>query len=80
MEQDTTTKEARWDKATQWSLPKVETLRLVSPGLFGYRLTQNITTLDKSTAYWGRVGQDPRIPKLKSDDPQVRAEVVEQMQ
>ena len=34
---------------------------------------------DKSRAYWGLVGQDPRIPELKSDDPQVRAKVVAQM-
>jgi len=27
-----------WDWATQWSLPKRETLALVVPGLFGYRM------------------------------------------
>ena len=29
---------ARWDWATQWSLPKREVLGLVVPGLFGYRM------------------------------------------
>ena len=35
--QDTESKERRWDFATQWSLPKMETARLVTPGLYGYR-------------------------------------------
>ncbi|PYI81729.1 MAG: hypothetical protein DME26_19330, partial [Verrucomicrobia bacterium] len=35
MAQDETTKRQRWDEATQWSLPKVETFRFVIPGLFG---------------------------------------------
>ncbi len=29
-------KQEHWDWATQWSLPKSETLGLVVPGLFGY--------------------------------------------
>jgi hypothetical protein len=77
--QDTETKERRWDFATQWSLPKWETARLVTPGLYGYLLAQNMTERDKSTGYWGLVGQDPRIPELKSDDPQVRAKVIGQI-
>jgi hypothetical protein len=77
--QDEVTKERRWDFATQWSLPKMETLRLVTPGVFGYLLSPNITTGDKSTAYWGLVGHDPRIDELRSDDPQVRAKVVAEM-
>jgi hypothetical protein len=47
-------KEMKWDWATQWSLPKAETLRVIIPGMFGYRL---------DTAgggnYWGKVGQQP---------------------
>ena len=78
-EQDVETKEQRWNFATQWSLPKVETLRLAIPGLFGYRLAANIPGPDKTSAYWGLVGQDPRIPGLKSDDPQVRAKVLAQI-
>ena len=74
-QQDTETKERRWDFATQWSLPKMETLRLVTPGVFGYLLAQNMTDRDKSSGYWGLVGQDPRIPELKSADAQVRAKV-----
>ncbi len=54
MQQDRPTKERRWDGATQWSLPKVETLRVVIPGLFGYRMD----TPDGGN-YWGSVGQTP---------------------
>jgi hypothetical protein len=55
MAQDAATKAQRWHEATQWSLPKVETLRLVVPGLFGYRMD----TPDGGW-YWGGVGRDAR--------------------
>ena len=51
--QDRTSLE-RWDYATQWSLPKVETLSFVVPGLFGHRMD----TLGGGN-YWGAVGRDP---------------------
>jgi hypothetical protein len=44
----------KWNWATQWSQPKVETLALVAPGLFGYRLDS-----PKGGNYWGSVGADP---------------------
>ncbi|HEX3800327.1 MAG TPA: YfhO family protein [Verrucomicrobiae bacterium] len=53
MEQDTQTRESRWAWATQWSLPKNETLSLVVPGLFGYRMD----TTDGGN-YWGSIGRD----------------------
>ena len=53
-EQDAQTKQERWDWATQWSLPKWETLSLVVPGLFGYRMD----TPDGGD-YWGAVGRAP---------------------
>ena len=31
-------KEDRWNFATQWSLPKGETMRIAVPGLYGYRM------------------------------------------
>ncbi len=59
--------ERRWDWATQWSLPKTETLALVIPGLFGYRMdTPN------GGMYWGAVGRDPNWDKYfagKLDSP-----------
>jgi hypothetical protein len=51
-QQDAKTKAERWNWATQWSLPKTETLRLVVPGLFGYR----DDTLEGGR-YWGSIGR-----------------------
>lgn len=51
-QQDAKTKAERWDWATQWSLPKSETLRLVVPGLFGYR-----DDTREGGRYWGSIGR-----------------------
>jgi hypothetical protein len=56
--QDAQTKAEKWDFATQWSLPKIETLRVVIPGLFGYRMDT-----PEGGAYWGRVGEAPSAPQ-----------------
>ena len=53
-QQDVQTKAQRWDWATQWSLPKTETLGLVVPGLFGYRMDT-----PSGGQYWGISGRDP---------------------
>ena len=66
-QQDEKSKAERWDFATQWSLPKKELLRVLVPGLFGYRMdTPN------GGNYWGGVGQDPGVPALlrATQDPQ----------
>jgi hypothetical protein len=53
-QQDEATREQQWDFATQWSLPKLEVLRVIIPGLFGYRMdTPN------GGNYWGNVGEQP---------------------
>ena len=57
--QDDLTREQRWDYATWWSLPKVETLRVLVPGLFGYRMDT-----DEGGNYWGRVGEQPSFPRF----------------
>jgi hypothetical protein len=57
MEQDAETRRQRWDAATMWSLPKVETLRVLVPGLFGYRMDA-----EEGANYWGAVGQSPGHP------------------
>ena len=62
--QDARTKEARWDFATQSSLPKIETLRVIIPGLFGYRMPELYAEpVDKTggSNYWGAVGQSPGV-------------------
>jgi hypothetical protein len=62
-----------WDKNTQWSIPKAETLRMIIPGLFGYRLDMYTTSTNPSTYYWGSVAEDPHIGELESLDPLVRS-------
>lgn len=44
----------QWDWATQWSLPKSELLRVVIPGLYGYRMDT-----EEGGNYWGAVGRTP---------------------
>ena len=63
MEQDPETKARRWNEATQWSLPKVETLTLIVPGIFGFRMdtpkdVANFPNWFKGGVYWGAVGRD----------------------
>ncbi|MGZ8900491.1 MAG: YfhO family protein, partial [Limisphaerales bacterium] len=60
MGQDSATKNQRWDAATMWSLPKVETLRVMIPGLFGYRMDA-----EEGRNYWGAVGQSPGHPQTR---------------
>lgn len=68
--QDSETKLEHWDWATQWSLPKVETLGLFMPGLFGYKMdTPN--NMDPNFLpdyiggnYWGGMGRDPKIDRF----------------
>lgn len=55
---DQETKEQKWNFATQWSLPPAETLRVIVPGLYGYRMD----TPDGGS-YWGRVGEAPGAPE-----------------
>ncbi|HEX4349226.1 MAG TPA: hypothetical protein VH251_02505, partial [Verrucomicrobiae bacterium] len=67
--QDTESKAAHWDWATQWSLPKAETAGLLVPGLFGYKMDtpQNMQpSLQEAYAsgvYWGGMGRDPNIDR-----------------
>jgi hypothetical protein len=63
---------ARWQFTTQWSIPKWETLRVIIPGVFGYRMQEFTTSTDKAGSYWGRIAEDPRVQGLESSDPQVR--------
>jgi hypothetical protein len=61
-------KERHWAWATQWSLPKLESFRVIVPGLFGYRLdTEN------GGSYWGGVGQEPGWEEGHNDPEWVKA-------
>lgn len=54
--QDAETREHRWAEATQWSLPKIESLQIIIPGIFGYRLDS-----PEGDNYWGGIGAAPAI-------------------
>jgi hypothetical protein len=60
MQQDQASKQKRWDVATMWSLPVVETTRVLVPGLFGYRMDT-----PEGGNYWGHVGQTPGNPQSR---------------
>jgi len=67
--QDTETKAAHWDWATQWSLPKAETLGLAVPGLFGYKMDTPKDMMPalqdayRSGVYWGGMGRAPELDR-----------------
>jgi hypothetical protein len=74
MAQDEQTKAMRWNEATQWSVPKRETLGLIVPGLFGFRmdtpmfLPDDMQKSHAAGAYWGFGGRDAAWESyLKSD-------------
>ncbi len=52
MSDDRLTPEQKWDFATQGSLHPKETLRVIIPGLYGYRMDA-----EDGGNYWGRVGE-----------------------
>jgi hypothetical protein len=52
--QDEATKLQHYDSATQWSVPKKETLALFVPNLFGCNVIA-----DPTEQYWGSIGTDP---------------------
>jgi hypothetical protein len=58
----------QYDWATQWSLPKAESLRVIIPGLFGYRLNSSADG-NVGADYWGRVGQQPGWDQHKTGFP-----------
>ena len=67
MAQDTKTREQRWNEATQWSLPRIETLRLFIPGLFGYRMPELYGEPEDATGgenYWGAIGRTPDLERI----------------
>ena len=63
--QDAQSKAQHWDWATEWSLPKAESLGLVIPGLYGYKMDTpnnmdpNFEEYYQGGNYWGGMGRDP---------------------
>ncbi|MGZ4971291.1 MAG: hypothetical protein ACXWDN_00910, partial [Limisphaerales bacterium] len=76
-------KDRRWSFCTQWSLPKLETLRLFIPGLMGYHMYENVDGPDKSSAYWGRIGEDLGLTAIRqmrgNPDPEIRRQADDAM-
>ncbi len=60
MAQDEATRQARWDVATTWSLPKSEVLQIFVPGVFGYRNYWHMYDDDqpREDQYWGLIGDN----------------------
>lgn len=62
-------KAAQWDGATEWSLPKKESLGLIIPGLFGYRMDTPKGMMDflqndyRGGNYWGGIGRTPALDR-----------------
>ena len=54
----------QWDWATQWSLPKSELLRVIIPGLHGYRMDT-----EEGGNYWGAVGRSPGWEQTRAGIP-----------
>jgi hypothetical protein len=65
--QNTLGKEDQWNWATEWSLPKTETLGLLVPGLFGYKMDTPANMAPEFARfyaggnYWGGMGRDPLL-------------------
>ena len=68
--QDVKKKAEHWDFVTQWSEPKIETVGLLMPGLFGYKMDtpQNMMPAFQEAyrggVYWGGMGRDPAIDRF----------------
>ncbi len=61
-----------FDVATQWSVPPIESLRMVIPGLYGYRESPHgwmPHPVDGEQQYWGRVGQTPGFTRIQDEYP-----------
>ncbi|HSY17220.1 MAG TPA: hypothetical protein VK815_02760, partial [Candidatus Acidoferrales bacterium] len=60
---------AHWDWATQWSLPKLETIGIFVPGVFGYRMDTpkhmepGLADSYNGGVYWGGIGRSPEIDR-----------------
>ena len=67
--QDAKTKEAHWDNATGWSLPKLETLQIFMPGFFGDRMASWPMYGDSDgftpASYWGSVGGTWQVDSIR---------------
>ena len=59
-------KSQSWDWATQWSYPPQETLELIAPGFFGWRVD------DAVAPYWGNTGRSADYNTTKQGFPRFK--------
>jgi hypothetical protein len=67
--QDAESKARQWNFCTQWSFPKIESLGLFVPGLFGYKMDtpNNMGVFQdayRGGNYWGAIGRDPVLDQF----------------
>ena len=66
---DTQSAQEHWDFATQFSLPKKETLGIIVPGLFGYKYDTPKDMMPafkddyQNGVYWGGIGRWPAVAR-----------------
>jgi hypothetical protein len=64
-----------WDWATEWSLPKMETLGVFVPGIFGYRMDTPKDMMGffhdsyEGGEYWGGMGRTPAYDRFFASHP-----------
>jgi hypothetical protein len=67
--QDEETKKAHWFQATMWSVPPAETLQIIIPGIYGYRMNGWAMYNDDEpffpSAYWGSMGDAPEVHEVR---------------
>lgn len=66
---DGNNKAAKWAFATGGSVPPMELLRIIIPGIFGYHMDVYTDSPDKSSAYWGRINESVWYPPIPNDNP-----------
>ena len=67
-------REQPFDAATQWSVPPMESLRMIVPGLYGYRENPHgwmMHAVSPEDQYWGRVGQSPGLARIQQEHPKL---------
>jgi hypothetical protein len=70
--QDAESKARQWNFCTQWSFPKIESVGLFVPGLFGYKMNtpeymEIFQDAYRGGQYWGAIGRDPRLDQFFAD-------------
>jgi hypothetical protein len=71
MGQDESSKARRWDEATMWSTPPIETVGVMVPAIFGFRMDT-----PEGGAYWGRGGRVEAWDRFLAEGPLAPGDIV----